>query len=184
MRSSLTIAAVAAVAVVAVAVYAEDCNPSYDVPTSGTCFTNCNINAGNTFLSGWTMDHTSPNFITSLSLMCNKGTSEYLAFMSKAGMCMAGCPDDPELFNSEFAGACAWWAIHKNDSCGGSSASTSNTTISSNSSTAAAVTRSSSTATGDVDADKAASTSAASQITANLQKLALAMAAGAAYFIL
>lgn len=40
MRSSLAIAAVAAAAV---AVSAEDCNPSYNVTTSGTCFTNCNI---------------------------------------------------------------------------------------------------------------------------------------------
>ncbi|KAI8641039.1 hypothetical protein BD408DRAFT_389509 [Parasitella parasitica] len=171
MRSSLAVAAVAVV----VAVSAEDCNPSYDVATSGTCFTNCNINAGNTFLSGWTMDHTSPNFISSLTLMCNKGTSEYLAFMSKAGMCMAGCPDNPELFNSEFAGACAWWAIHKNDACGDSGASASNTTTSSNSSAAvAAATQSSS----------AASTSAASQTFTGLQNLALVLAAGAAFFAL
>ena len=41
MRSSLAITAVAAAAVVVSA--AEDCNPSYNVATSGTCFTNCNI---------------------------------------------------------------------------------------------------------------------------------------------
>lgn len=40
MRSALAIAVVAAVAV---AVPAEDCNPSYNVATSGTCFTNCNV---------------------------------------------------------------------------------------------------------------------------------------------
>lgn len=40
MRSTLAIAVVAAAAF---AVSAEDCNPSYNVPTSGTCFTNCNV---------------------------------------------------------------------------------------------------------------------------------------------
>lgn len=123
------------------------------------------------------MDHTSSNFIASLTLMCNKGTSEYLAFMSKAGMCMAGCTDDPELFNAEFAGACAWWAIHKNDTCGGSS-STSNTTDSSGSASAGTA-QSSSTV-----ADNSASTSAAGQTSAKLQNLAVALAAGAAFFAL
>lgn len=123
------------------------------------------------------MDHTSSNFIASLTLMCNKGTSEYLAFMSKAGMCMAGCTDDPELFNAEFAGACAWWAIHKNNTCGGSS-STSNTTDSSGSASAGTA-QSSSTV-----ADNSASTSAAGQTSAKLQNLAVALAAGAAFFAL
>jgi hypothetical protein len=27
---------------------------------------------------------------------------------------------DPELFNTEWAGACAWWASHKSDTCSGS----------------------------------------------------------------
>lgn len=40
MRSTLAIAAVAAAAI---AVSAEDCNPSYNVASSGTCFTNCNV---------------------------------------------------------------------------------------------------------------------------------------------
>lgn len=124
------------------------------------------------------MDHTSSNFIPSLTLMCNKGTSEYLAFMSKAGMCMAGCSDDPELFNAEFAGACAWWAIHKNDTCGGSS-STSNTTDSSSGSASAGAAQSSSTV-----ADNSASTSAAGQTSAKLQSLAVALAVGAAFFAL
>lgn len=75
-------------------------------------------------MSGWTMDHTSPKFLDSLKLMCTKGTPEYTAFMTKAGMCMAGCKDDPELFNSEFAGACAWYAAHKSDTCDANAATT------------------------------------------------------------
>ena len=66
------------------------------------------------------MDHTSPKFLESLSIMCTKGTPEYTAFMTKAGMCMVGCAgDDPEKFNAEFAGACTWYAAHKDDKCDG-----------------------------------------------------------------
>lgn len=64
------------------------------------------------------MDHASPKFLDSLKLMCTKGTSEYMAFMTKAGMCMAGCSDPQELFINEFAGACSWYAAHKDDVCG------------------------------------------------------------------
>jgi hypothetical protein len=75
-------------------------------------------------MSGWTIDHTSPKFLDSLKLMCTKGTPEYTAFMTKAGMCMAGCKDDPELFNAEFAGACGWYAQHKSDICDTNTAAT------------------------------------------------------------
>lgn len=129
------------------------------------------------------MDHTSPNFLASLTLMCNKGTSEYLAFMSKAGMCMAGCSDDPELFNAEFAGACAWWAIHKNDSCGGS-ASTSNTTAASSGSASSGSASASAAQSSSTVAGNSASASAAGQTSAKLQNLAVALAAGAAFFAL
>lgn len=67
------------------------------------------------------MDPASPNFLDSLKLMCIKGTSEYMAFMTKAGMCMAGCSDSQELFVNEFAGACQWYALHKDDVCGAES---------------------------------------------------------------
>lgn len=125
------------------------------------------------------MDHTSPNFIASLTLMCNKGTSEYLAFMSKAGLCMAGCSDDQALFNNEFAGACAWWAEHKNDKCGEVGASSNSTAATSASASSSGAAQSSSAV-----ADNAASTSAAGQTSANVQNLVIALAAGAAYFAL
>ncbi|KAI9472272.1 MAG: hypothetical protein EXX96DRAFT_351115 [Benjaminiella poitrasii] len=113
MRSSVALT----LAVAGAAVSAQSCNPTYNVTTSGECFTNCNIQAGQKYVPGWTMDHTSSVFLDSLKLMCTKGTSEYLAFMSEAGMCMAGCPDDPALFVNEFADACSWYAEHKNDTC-------------------------------------------------------------------
>ncbi|KAL7308176.1 hypothetical protein PS15m_012062 [Mucor circinelloides] len=95
-----------------------DCNPSYNVPSSTPCFTACNVAAGQTWVPGWTMDSTSPLFIDSLSLMCTKTGPNYIKFMTAAGTCMAKCTsDDPELFNKEFAGACAWWAVHKDDTC-------------------------------------------------------------------
>ncbi|KAI8882177.1 hypothetical protein K501DRAFT_273902 [Backusella circina FSU 941] len=107
-----------------------DCNPSYNVAGSTECFTNCNIAsittvlfiylfaAGNAFVPGWTMDSTSPLFIDSLELMCDRNGTNYRTFMTNAGMCMASCTgDDPELFNAEWSGACAWWAEHKDDTC-------------------------------------------------------------------
>ncbi|KAI8056516.1 uncharacterized protein B0P05DRAFT_591311 [Gilbertella persicaria] len=129
----LTLATVAA-AVTTVSASVNGCNPSYNVTSSGTCFTNCNVQAGSAYVSGWTMDPDSPLFIQSLSIMCNKGTSEYLAFMTKAGICMVNCPDDPTLFNTEFAGACAWYTEHKNDTCVIASTNTSSTSSSSSSS--------------------------------------------------
>ncbi|KAI9485256.1 MAG: hypothetical protein EXX96DRAFT_471815 [Benjaminiella poitrasii] len=97
---------------------ATNCNPSYNVPGSTECYTNCNIQAGQKWVSGWTMDHTSPLFLDSLALMCDRTGANYGSFMATAGMCMAGCTgDDPELFNQEWASACAWWAEHKADTC-------------------------------------------------------------------
>ncbi|GAA5797031.1 hypothetical protein HPULCUR_002409 [Helicostylum pulchrum] len=114
MRTSIAIAVVAAAATAVSA----DCNPSYNVPTSTPCFTACNVKAGSAVVSGWTMDSSSEKFIPSLAVMCNKGTDQYRDFMTVAGMCMMKCAgDDPELFNAEFAGACAWYGSHKNDVC-------------------------------------------------------------------
>ncbi|KAI8970310.1 hypothetical protein BDF20DRAFT_826256 [Mycotypha africana] len=116
MRNSLVICAAIATFVSSAAA-AVDCNPSYNVPPSTTCFTNCNIQTGQKWVPGWTMDHTSPLFLDSLALMCNKAGPNYMNFMTNAGMCMAKCTgDDPDLFTAEFTAACAWWNKHKNDS--------------------------------------------------------------------
>lgn len=120
MRAIAISALVAFVASVSAAPGAKraDCNPTYNVPTSTPCFTACNVAAGQDYLTGWTMDHTSPLFVSSLAIMCNKTGPNYRAFMTKAGTCMSKCTgDDPELFNQEFQGACAWWNVHKNDTC-------------------------------------------------------------------
>jgi hypothetical protein len=124
MRASIAISAAlaffattfvsAAPAAKTAVVAAADCNPSYNVPSSTPCFTACNVVSGQEWVPGWTMDHTSPKFIPSLTLMCNKTAPEYRKFMTKAGTCMAQCTsDDPESFNKEFQGACAWWNAHK-----------------------------------------------------------------------
>ncbi|KAI8988847.1 hypothetical protein BDB01DRAFT_757532 [Pilobolus umbonatus] len=105
------------VALAATAVAAQNCNPTYNVAGSGECFTGCNIKAGQAYYKDWTMDSTSPHFIPSLQVMCTKGNPVYTAFMTSAGMCMMSCKDDQDLFNKEFAGACAWYAEHKNDVC-------------------------------------------------------------------
>ncbi|CEP16986.1 hypothetical protein [Parasitella parasitica] len=76
------------------------------------------IQAGQEWVSGWTMNFSSPLFLDSLKLMCTKYTADYMPFMTKAGTCMAACTsDDPEYFNAEFAGACAWYAQHSGDTC-------------------------------------------------------------------
>lgn len=123
MRASIAISALVAfvassVSAAPAAAKATNCNPSYAVPTSTPCFTACNVAAGQTYVSGWTMDPNSPLFVSSLAVMCNKTGPNYRAFMTSAGTCMAKCTgDDPEKFNAEFSGACAWWNTHKNDTC-------------------------------------------------------------------
>ncbi|ORE02472.1 hypothetical protein BCV72DRAFT_297726 [Rhizopus microsporus var. microsporus] len=127
MRSTIAISAVAVS--LFTSAFAANCNPSYNVPGSGECYTNCNIKAGQKFVPGWTMDHTSELFIKSLTVMCDKSGPNYASFMTTAGICMAGCKDsDPEDFNKEFAGACAWWNAHKNDKCDSKTTTTSTTT--------------------------------------------------------
>jgi hypothetical protein len=48
------------------------------------------------------MDHTSSNFIESLTLMCDKSGSNYGSFMASAGMCMAGCAGDGKFTCNTF----------------------------------------------------------------------------------
>ncbi|KAG1445135.1 hypothetical protein G6F56_010017 [Rhizopus delemar] len=132
------------VATLAAAVSAQNCNPTYNTPSAGPCFANCNEEAGKTFYSDWTSDSSSQNFLKSLTIMCNKGTSEYMAFMTKAGMCMVSCAN-PDLFNQEFASACAWWQLHKSDACDATSVTTAEVTT--NTMTATITTSSSSAVT-------------------------------------
>lgn len=117
MHSAIAFSAVIAFVASAVSA-ATNCNPSYNVPASTPCFLGCNVAAGQQHVTGWTMDSTSPLFLDSLKLMCTKGTPAYTSFMTAAGMCMMTCTgDDPNLFFTEFAGACAWYGEHKNDTC-------------------------------------------------------------------
>ncbi|KAI9257655.1 hypothetical protein BY458DRAFT_441181 [Sporodiniella umbellata] len=124
---SLKIATLASIASVA-SVSAANCNPSYNTPSAGECFSNCNKKAGKELYSDWTDDSSSPNFLKSLSFMCNKGTSEYMAFMTTGGMCMVSC-SNPELFSNEFASACSWWQEHKNDTCDANGQGNNRTTL-------------------------------------------------------
>ncbi|KAI9357888.1 hypothetical protein BD770DRAFT_410702 [Pilaira anomala] len=169
MRTSIALVIAAATAVIA-----KDCNPTYNTPGSGECFTNCNIQAGKVFYPDWTMDHTSDKFLDSLKLMCTKGTSQYTAFMTKAGMCMMGCTDPQELFNNEFAGACAWYAEHKDDKCAEEGSASGNT-----SANAAATSASAPATTG---ASSANAESAASKL--QMSGVAMALVAGAGYLAL
>ncbi|KAI9357889.1 hypothetical protein BD770DRAFT_472718 [Pilaira anomala] len=166
MRTSIALAIVAATAVVA-----KDCNPSYNVAPSTECFTGCNEKAGSSIVPGWTMDHTSEKFLDSLKLMCTKTTAEYTQFMTTAGMCMIACAgDDPELFNKEFAGACAWYAEHKNDKC--AEETTTTTTAAAGTSTTASA---SETTTTTVDPTVSSVVAAASSAVSAVQSAASAV---------
>ncbi|KAG0764760.1 hypothetical protein G6F57_007564 [Rhizopus arrhizus] len=157
-----------ALSTLAAAVSAQNCNPTYNTTSAGPCFANCNEKAGKELYSDWTNDSTSPHFLKSLSFMCNKGTSEYMAFMTTAGMCMVSC-SNPELFSTEFASACAWWQVHRNDTCSLSNQTTTSNSTSSNSSSSQSST---------------AKTSLASSHANNLQVYVMAAAAAATYFLI
>ncbi|KAI9282081.1 hypothetical protein BC943DRAFT_329134 [Umbelopsis sp. AD052] len=111
-----------------VATAATNCNPSYNATTSPTCIANCNKKAGQGLWADWTDDPTSTNFVKSLSFQCEKGTPNYMAFMTSAGVCMTSCStDDQSAFKTEFQQACQWYTSHTNDTCSGTSATTSST---------------------------------------------------------
>ncbi|CAO3699888.1 unnamed protein product [Rhizopus stolonifer] len=150
------------VATLATTVSAQNCNPTYNTPSVGPCFATCNEEAGKTFYSDWTSDSSSQNFLKSLTIMCNKGTSEYMAFMTKAGMCMVSCAN-PDLFNQEFASACAWWQLHKSDTCDATSVTTAEVTTTTT--TAAEITASSSSTVDTPSSSTATTTSIQSEST-------------------
>lgn len=116
------------------------------------------------------MDSTSDKFLASLKVMCTKGTSQYTAFMTTAGMCMASCSDPVELFNAEFAGACAWYAIHKDDTCAADAVTTT---------TAAAVTTTTAAAVTTTTAAPADTTTTAAGDAAVTTSTAAAVSSGA-----
>ncbi|KAG0747639.1 hypothetical protein G6F22_005469 [Rhizopus arrhizus] len=91
-----------------------------------------------------------------------------MAFMTTAGMCMVSC-SNPELFSTEFASACAWWQVHRNDTCSLSNQTTTSNSTSSNSSSSQSST---------------AKTSLASSHANNLQVYVMAAAAAATYFLI
>ncbi|KAF1801027.1 hypothetical protein V8B55DRAFT_1390225 [Mucor lusitanicus] len=173
MRSTIAITLAAA----AVAVSAQNCNPSYNVPGSTDCFTSCNVKAGQEFVSGWTMDSSSPKFLDSLKLMCTKGTTDYMSFMTKAGTCMAACAgDDPELFNAEFQGACAWYAQHSGDTCASATTAAQTTTATQ---TTAATTATAAQTTTVAQTTTASVTSASGSASSAASSVATALSSGA-----
>lgn len=114
--------------------------------------------------------------------MCSKGTSEYTAFMTTAGMCMAKCSDDPQLFNAEFAGACTWYAAHKNDTCAdpnGTATNSPNESYTGTTTNSNAATNSNASTSSSADS-ATSSTSGANKLS--LTGYAAALVAAAAYF--
>lgn len=82
--------------------------------------------SGQSLWPEWTDDPASSNFINSLAFQCEKGTPNYMAFMTSAGMCMTSCSaDDQAAFKTEFQQACQWYTSHSNDTCSGSSSNSS-----------------------------------------------------------
>ena len=75
----------------------------------------------------YTIDPTSPNFITSLSYECEKGSPAYTTYMTQSGMCMMKCSaeEQADFGSREHADVCIWYEAHKTDKCDGSSGSAS-----------------------------------------------------------
>ncbi|KAI8146181.1 hypothetical protein BJV82DRAFT_487740, partial [Fennellomyces sp. T-0311] len=107
---------------------AAGCNPSFNVTAGPDCIEKCRESAGKGMSADYTLDPNSPNFITSLSYECEKGTPAYTTYMTQSGICMMNCSaDDQADFGSrEHADICTWYSAHKSDTCAdGSSGSTS-----------------------------------------------------------
>ncbi|ORZ18552.1 hypothetical protein BCR42DRAFT_411137 [Absidia repens] len=106
-------------------VAAQNCNPTYNVASSGDCMKQCSMDAGKSIYSDYTLDPASPNFIKSLSSSCYKGTPDYIAFMTSAGTCWLKCDkkQQDDYTQREFKESCSWYNEHKDDTCNASSAS-------------------------------------------------------------
>ncbi|KAG0164102.1 hypothetical protein DFQ30_010512, partial [Apophysomyces sp. BC1015] len=117
-----SLALVGTLALGSVASAAASCNPSYSVPSAGDCIKDCNQKAGTGLYEDWTNDPASPNFLKSLYYQCERGTEDYMTFMTNAGICMTACNKEQQAaFGKEFSAACQWYGEHKNDKCDGAS---------------------------------------------------------------
>ncbi|KAI8338530.1 hypothetical protein BC941DRAFT_469638 [Chlamydoabsidia padenii] len=111
---------------------AQNCNPSYNVASSGACMDQCAQDAGGSIISGYTTDPASGNFIKSLGVNCGRGTPEYTQFMIKAGTCWTTCEksQQDDYIQREFPQSCGWYNQHKDDKCEPATTSTATTTTS------------------------------------------------------
>ncbi|KAI8065521.1 hypothetical protein BC940DRAFT_276144 [Gongronella butleri] len=127
MRAAVVVAGLASV------VAAQNCNPSWNVTSAGTCMDNCAIQAGSAVMPNFSLNSTSADFVSSLAVECDRANINYVAFMTKAGTCWLGCPKDEQNDYTQraFNQTCAWYKAHKDDKCaaaGNSSSSSSNST--------------------------------------------------------
>ncbi|KAI9301479.1 hypothetical protein BJ944DRAFT_271450 [Cunninghamella echinulata] len=114
MRSSLFILGAATTYVAA-----QSCNSSFNVTSTGECIQKCSIDAGKSIDPNYNLNPSSPNFIKSVGLFCNKQNSDYIAFMTKAGTCWTGCDKASQdaYTKVEFPATCQWYQAHKDDKC-------------------------------------------------------------------
>ncbi|KAI8099977.1 uncharacterized protein BX664DRAFT_245715, partial [Halteromyces radiatus] len=100
-------------------VAAQNCNPTYNVASSGDCMKKCSEDTGKSIFNDYTTDPASPNFIKSVGISCSKGTPDYIAFMTKAGTCWLSCPKEQQdaYTQKEFKESCTWYNQHKDDKC-------------------------------------------------------------------
>ncbi|WFD28760.1 hypothetical protein MNAN1_003774, partial [Malassezia nana] len=98
-----------------------DCNVSYDVQPEPKCISDCNRKAGQSMWRDWTDDPSSPNFIKSMGFMCERGTPNYMTFMTKGGECMMKCSKaDQDTFTQTFGQICNFYNDYtKNPDCKG-----------------------------------------------------------------
>jgi len=114
-RMKLTLA----VGFIAAGLVAADCGVRYNVKPEPTCIADCNRKAGQGIWDEWTDDPTSPNFVKSLSYMCDKSSPKHIEFMMESGICMTKCSkEDQNIFREAYGQTCNFYqAYSKNPDC-------------------------------------------------------------------
>ncbi|ORX51945.1 hypothetical protein DM01DRAFT_240242, partial [Hesseltinella vesiculosa] len=100
-------------------VAAQHCNPTYNVVSAGSCIDNCAQQAGSAALPSFSLNSTSPDFIGSLAVECDRSNINYVSFMTKAGSCWLTCSkaEQDDYTQRAFNQTCSWYQQHKSDTC-------------------------------------------------------------------
>ncbi|ORX99090.1 hypothetical protein K493DRAFT_348774 [Basidiobolus meristosporus CBS 931.73] len=77
---------------------------------NGECIDKCSLATGTKLIDGFTVDPTSPDFMKSLDVFCDKTGPHYNAYMNEAMECMGKFPKDQlDGFMKNFRPICNWY---------------------------------------------------------------------------